>query len=171
MPFASSRLGALGRSPKIPFAQAVDLSVIMAIVAALVRFPAPSKRSRAPFSIVEATIADTRAALEEGGATAGRYFAAHGPRRAAIGAGRRAGGPPARRRRRRGAPARAAGGAGAGAGGRCTASRSRSRTTSTPPTCRPPAARWRSPADSALRGDADDEPARRGRDHHRQDRR
>ncbi len=31
----------------------------------------------------------------------------------------------------------------AGCADRCTASRSRSRTTSTPPTCRPPAARWR----------------------------
>jgi hypothetical protein len=49
-------------------------------------------------------------------------------------------------------------------------SRSRSRTTSTRPTCRRPAARWRSTGCAAVRGDADEEPARRRRDHHRQDR-
>ena len=54
--------------------------------------------------------------------------------------------------------------------GRCTAFRSRSRTTSTRPTCRRPAARWRSRAGAAVRGDADEEPARRRRDHHREDR-
>ena len=54
--------------------------------------------------------------------------------------------------------------------GRCTASRSRSRTTSTRPTCRRRAARWRStgfvpPYEATLTT----QPARGRRDHHRQD--
>ena len=76
-------------------------------------------------------------------------------------------------------PARARGGrrarsrARAGQGARAAArhSRSRSRTTSTRRICRRPAARSRLRGyRAALRGDADEEPARRRRDHHRQDR-
>ena len=102
-----------------------------------------SRADAPPFSVVEATIPEMRAAMDEGSDLARA-------RDAVSDAHRDVRGHPARRHRRE--PERAGGGrrarsrarGRAGCAVRCTAFPSRSRTTSTRRTCRPPAARWRS---------------------------
>ena len=121
-------------------------------LAALAPFAAPAaaapKPAPPPFTVVEASIADMQRGDEPRRASrrarsSQQYLDAHRDS-TRTGSTRSITVNPQRARRGRRARPRARGRA--RSAGRCTASRSRSRTTSTPPTCRRPAARWRSTA-------------------------
>ena len=156
----------------------VALSALVLSVATTAQTPAsrrqaakPAAVAPAPFSIVEATIPEMRAAMEQGRVTSHELVVQSLDADRALRRDAQCGHDD-QPRTRWPRPMRATANAGtARCAGRCTGSRSRSRTTSTPPTCRPRAAR--SPFEGLVppyEATLDQEPARRRRHHHRQDR-